>query len=1687
MRWQDSGFARGVSSTISALEKLRQSLNMTGASKGMNELKAETGRFNLNPMQRSIEEVSKTWLAMTTIALTAISRITSAVVASAGRFAKSFTVGPLVDGLHEYETNLNAIQTILANTGLSGQAGLAKVNAALDELNTYSDKTIYNFSEMARNIGTFTAAGVSLDKSTAAIKGIANLAAVSGSNSQQASTAMYQLSQALAAGKVSLMDWNSVVNAGMGGKVFQNALMETARVHGVAVDKIVKEEGSFRASVSKGWITSEIMTETLAKFTGDLSAAQLKSMGYNEKQIKGIMAMGKTATDAATKVKTMSQLISTLQESAGSGWAKTWQLVFGDFDQAKELFTGVNNVLGGMIQRSADARNKVLGDWNKLGGRTTVIAAISNIFHALADVVGTVKDAFHDIFPPMTGRRLYELTAGFRDFTEHLKLSDTTLENLRRTFRGVFAVFSIIGQIIGGVISVFAELFGAVGEGTGGFLNFTGGIGDFLVSVDQALKKGDRLKNFFHDIASVLKVPIRLIQQFAGFLTGLFDGGDSSGVASSFQSLADAMTPLEALGERVRAIFGDLPSVFGRIMDALSGLAPRVADALSQVSQAIADAFSGGNYSTILDTLNTVLFGGLLLLVRKFIKGFSSGLGGNGLIGSIKGVFGQLTSTMKTLQTSVQSKTLMRIAEAIALLTVSVVALSLIDSAKLTKALSAMAAGFGELLASMAVLVKVSGSAGFVKVPLIAASMVLLATALTILAGAIALFGQMDWETLGKGLTGVAGALVVVAGGMQLMPKNLPITAAGLILVGIGLSAIVGALKLMAMLDWSEIGKGLAGVAGALLVIAGAMQLMPTTLPITAAGLVLTGIALGLIGGAMKIFATMDWEQIGKGLVAVGGALLIIAGAMNLMPATLPITAAGLVLVGIALGGIAAAVKLMATMSWEEIAKGLVVLGGAMLILAIGLNAMIPTLPGSASLLVAAAALAVLAPVLVVLSQLSWEGIAKGMVVLAGAFTVLGIAGLLLTPLAPTIALLGLSLLAIGAGLALAGAGAIAFATGASMLVGLGNALAKTVASVLKVIIDSIPAAMGAFGRGIAAFANAIAQAGPAFLRAFTTILTSLLNSVIKVTPLIGRALTVLVQTGISVLNRNIPGMVAAGFRLLQAILTGIANNIGRITGTVGTIIVRFLGEMGKQMPRITDAGVKLIIAFINGCATAIDKHSGEMGAAGGRLGVAIVTGMVKGIGGGISAVATAAKNLAKGAFDAAMGFLDAHSPSKLFMKVGSYITKGLVIGLVGGYPEVKATLDKLKTYFTDNAASIKRTLDSQKRHLAVLQRARHPNKKAIRAQKKAVAQSQSEYNRLVAAQKATNAQMARQQTKLLTLSKQYDTVTAKLKAATDALNEAKKVRDDFQKSTTDKFNVLPEIDENTTLLGYMDQIRKQTGDVEKFKATLDKLRAMGMDDASYQKFLDEGIGSQQFLDQIIASGPAAVAAINDLNAHLASAAGALGSKAAHDLYDAGVNAAQGIVDGLAKQQKTIEKMMTNIATAMLKAIKKALGIKSPSKEFEKVGKWSNEGLAKGLEKYGRQVERSAEQVGYNALDTLKKSMITLSDAMAMESQLNPVVAPVIDLTQFRKDASQIGALVPKVPVDADVSYKQAASIFAKLDAARAESTADIEETPQTLVQFTQNNNSPKALSNAEIYRQTKNQLSVTKGALSTK
>lgn len=394
MRFDNSQFESAVKQSMGTLDNLNNSIkkNTSGNVDNFKALNKAINSVDTSGLSKGVETVTAKFSALNVAGMTVISNLTTAVMNFATQTVKKLTVQPLIDGLHEYETQINSIQTIMSNTKSKGTT-LDQVNGALDELNHYADLTIYNFSEMTKNIGTFTAAGVDLQTSVDSIKGIANLAAVSGSTSQQASVAMYQLSQAIATGTVRLQDWNSVVNAGLGGEVFQNALKRTAEHFGTDVDSMISKYGSFRESLTRGdWLTTQVLTETLKQISGAYSEADLIAQGYSQDQAQAIADLADDATKAATKIKTGTQLISTMWEAIGSGWTKTWQLIVGDFEESRAFWSGLwNDELSPIIEGFSNARNDLLEE--ALGGNYSKLTAqLKDAGVPIDDLESKIKD-----------------------------------------------------------------------------------------------------------------------------------------------------------------------------------------------------------------------------------------------------------------------------------------------------------------------------------------------------------------------------------------------------------------------------------------------------------------------------------------------------------------------------------------------------------------------------------------------------------------------------------------------------------------------------------------------------------------------------------------------------------------------------------------------------------------------------------------------------------------------------------------------------------------------------------------------------------------------------------------------------------------------------------------------------------------------------------------------------------------------------------------------------------------------------------------------------------------------------------------------------------------------------------------------------------------------------------------------
>lgn len=1261
MRFDNKQFEQNIQTSLSSLDKLKKSLNLEGAAKGLETVNDAANKCsgNMSPLSNAVETVRVRFSALEVMAITALQNITNSALAAGKNLVSAFTIDPIKSGFEEYETQINAVQTILANTSSKGTT-LDQVNNALDELNHYADMTIYNFTEMTRNIGTFTAAGVDLDTSVAAIKGIANLAAVSGSNSQQASTAMYQLSQALAAGTVKLQDWNSVVNAGMGGQVFQDALKETAKVHGIAIDEMIKDEGSFRETLSKGWLTSDILTETLAKFTGDLNEDQLRTMGYTDDQIKSIMEMGKTANDAATKVKTFTQLFDTLKEAAQSGWTQSWEIIVGDFEEAKELLTEVSDTFSAVINASADARNKMLQDWKDLGGRTMMIEAVKNVFEGLVSVAKPVREAFNEIFPPMTGKQLAEITERIRDLTAKFKMGEESSKNLKNTFKGVFAVLDIVGQAFKAVAGGVGELIGLFLPAGNGVLSLTGSFGEYLVKLDETVKKTDVFGKAVSTVVDIVKTAITFVKTagekvkefgkaagekfdfpgfelFHSFLERVHDrmaqigdgaGKMKSGVIVAFEMMGEALEKCKFL------------KVMEALWIAVKVIAGGIADAVGTMMGTLAEKLGNADFSGVLDILNSIAVGGIAVSISKFLKSVTEPLEGlNGVLEGVTGILDGVRGCFEAYQTNLKAGTLLKIGAAIALLAGSIVAISLIDSDKLSASLGAITVFFANLLGAMAIFNKISSDTG--KVSKACTAMIAMSVAVSILAGALKKVSDLDWGELARGLVGIAGLTAIVVASSKAMAsgqKQVMKGATSLIIFGVAIKILASACKDLSRLQWDELGRGLTGVgvlfaeiavflrvakfngkmistATGIVILSAAMKVLAsackdfgqmewseigkglagiggllaelavfTNLAGNAKHVMSTGVALIAIGAAMKIFASavkdfgqLQWDEIGRGLTAMGGALAEVAIAVNLMPKNMIGIGTGLVIVGGALEIIANCMSKFGGMQWEEIGRGLTVMGGALAELAISLNFMKGTLGGSAALLVASGALAVLAPVLSILGALSWEAIAKGLISIAGAFTIIGVAGAVLTPLVPTIlalsgafALIGVGVLTIGAGLLAAGTGLSALAIGFTALATAGAAGATAIVAALTVIVTGIagliPAVLTKVGEGIIAICKVIAAGAPAIGEAVKAVVLTLIDVFVSCVPQLADGALQLVVGVLAALVTYTPQIVDLAFKFLIGILEGIASNL----------------------PSLIKAGVDVLVAFFAGIVDAL-------------------------------------------------------------------------------------------------------------------------------------------------------------------------------------------------------------------------------------------------------------------------------------------------------------------------------------------------------------------------------------------------------------------------------------------------------------------------------------------------------------------
>ena len=1642
----DTGqFTNKIADALGDIQKVQSKLEFGASSRSLAGLSDQVSKFNMSPVVNGVAGVSKKFLALATIGITALAQIASRAVQTGIDMATSLTTDPINDGFREMETNMNSIQTILANTASKGTT-LAEVTGALDQLNEYSDRTIYNFGQMAKNIGTFTAAGVDLDTSVGAIKGIANLAAISGSNAEQASSAMYQLSQALATGKVRAIDWVSVVNSGMGGEVFQKALFETGKALGTLQDVDInttfeewkKAGNNFRESLESDWVTADVLTTTLQSFTGDLTQAQLTALGYTEEQAAEMEKLGKLGNAAATEVKTLTQLLGTVKEAIGTGWADSFKIIFGDFNEAKETFTDFNNIIGKWVSKNADARNKVLGDWKALGGRTLLIENIKNLFGNLSEIIDRIQFAMHDIFPKINGERLFELTQRMGELIDKLDFGKEGLDRIARYASAFFTSIDIGIQIIKRFGEFVGDLFEHFtgGGGAENTLNFFDTLARYVQTLYNVLIAGGGLDAFFDNLTEKIigfvdafkADPSGKIQEIAGnlgsaigqlfdslvfgnfhagilsedsplvkfvfgirdklkealdqlapvvdtiesFINGLFDtnidikipdsiknlfetfksnvdDGTTNSLAGGFDRVKGYVENIRDALQKAKDITGEMwdfakkaGDVFGWIWDTGETVFDVIKDALGEIwdftkkiGPTLQDAFMSDEFDQFLDLLDSlgVLLGGRGL--QQFGKNnanlganFGANLGSGfkpfaafektgGIIDQLKLNMSTLTDTLKTMQTQIKANALLDIAKALALLTGSVLVLSMINPEALAKSLTALAVGMAQLLGAVALLNLSSGKGGLTPglgLIGISTAMNLIATAVLILSAALAVLAQLDPADLANGLLTIETLIVEMATvALLLKGSSVSLIAGGtaMILIAGALVILSGALKIFATMSWEDIAKGVTTLTGVLLVLSLAMSQMSISSAITGPSLIAVATALVIIAGALKIFATMSWEEIAKGVVVLAGAMVILAATMSQMPVLSAITGPALIAVATALVILGGALKTFASMSWEEIGKAATVLAGSLLIIAAAMQYMSQALGGAIALGIVAVSLIILGKALKQFADMSWKQVGKGLLVMASAIGALALAALAVQPAIPAMLLLAGALGLLGVAFAAIGVGAYLLAQAFQVMAAAGTAGIDVFMYAIDQFIVRLPELIKVFTDGLLLIVQSIIDSLPAMVTGFGKIIAALIQVIRDNLPEGLLLMTEWIVGILKVIRDTSPEFVKTGFKLLQDLLHGIEANITEITDTVATIIERFLRELTNHIPELVDVAADLIVALVEGLAS----HIPELITAGIDLLQALVEGIVQNI-----------DDIADSVGDIIERFIE---------------EVGKLYGRIAG-AGADAFIEFMEGMGSDAMEIVRR-----------------------------------------AARLVGDIIDAIVESAIILANRMADALIALLNGLAEAI---------------------------------------RTHDEE-------------INDAAYN------------LVWAIIEG-------------IITAVGA--KKVADALWNMGKKMAEGLVGGFLNK----------------------LGIKSPSKLFYEYSQEIPAGIVAGLNA-DRSAEIAGGDLGDRTVQSFRDAVKGIAYSLESTQEFNPTITPVMDLTQVKATAGQIGGLLNTDPLTAGVSAEQANAVSLAAQAkADAEATEAAKPPEVKEVKFEQNNYSPEALNTARIYRQSRSLIRVTEKEL---
>lgn len=1123
-----------------------------------------------NLLSEAADTIKNRFSAMGIATMTVITNLTNRVVNAGMQLAQSFTTAPIKEGFDMYENKMKSIQVILSNT--QGKSNLNDVTKALGELNDYANKTIYSFQDMTTNMGTFTAAGVDLGTAKDAIQGIGNLAASVGSNTQQAGMAMYQLSQAIASGSVKLQDWNSVVNAGMGGAKFQNALKK----NGVEMGKNIKMSDNFRESLERGWLTTDVLMKTLRQFKDDKSMEQ-----------------------AATQAKTFSAAMDTVSDQLKSGWSDTWELIIGDYTQAPKLWTSFANGISDAITKSANARNAFISDFNKLGGRAQVLNLLVNTFHLVTNAINEVKKGFRDVFPSVTAKQLYEFVTGLNIFVAKAMGATDAIDALRGISRGFFTIIKLGVEVVVGfakvlgamipdnLISDIIKILGSIGnfiyqmgKGNVGAKDFSKGLDNLHTAVNNFY---DGIEKAFKSLGGFLGIIEKVGRAIATWITPYFKTA-----AKAISDFVGSFTFGDLLGAGgvgglilIGSKIGGVKKIFSDFFDKITGFINKGADtakSLDILKDSLKGLTTAFKATTLIEIAAAV---SILAISMKMLSSLSLPQIGKGLE-SIGVAMFALTKTLEAISKFDFSTGAFKAATLMIALSVSIVELakattklSQIDPDKLASGLIGLAVTIGILVKGM------NSLTGFVPVAKGASiGVIALAGATIILVDAVDKLSKIKGTSLIKAVMSLGiifseiGMYARIVNGVHINPS----TSIGILALAVSTELLIKAISKLANINSTSLSKALLstgiifGEIALFTLAVNRVKISPTTIVTM---LALSETTKMLVSSILKM-AAINATSLGKALLALGvifGEIVAFSAGMSGMK--LGTTGPQILILAVAIQKLVVPIQKFGQMSLNQIGKGLTTLGLALAIIVAAMAGSAGALAGAASIMITAVAINALVVPLKALGSMSLMQIGTALIALAGAFTIMAVAS----------HLIGVSgavgLLAFAAAMGAVGLAVMGIGIAATAFVGFLSLMSTMSANTLDHISKSFNTLLKNFGNSIPLLTAVVVKAILSFLNA---------------------------------LNEIIPKFVDVGINILMSLLRGVEENIYEIVTLALQIIAQFIEGLAEGLPKVLKAGTDFIIAFIDGLANNIRKNGPRLLQAIGSLIEAILEIMVKGL-----------------------------------------------------------------------------------------------------------------------------------------------------------------------------------------------------------------------------------------------------------------------------------------------------------------------------------------------------------------------------------------------------------------------------------------------------------------------------------------